>query len=49
MCSSDLADRLSQIPPAEAARMLEQVIPIISTFLGRYHTARARDFFTAME
>jgi len=44
-----LAERLSQIPPEDAARMLERIIPMISTFLGRYHASRARDFFAAIE
>lgn len=43
-----MADRLGQLPPDEAARMLEQGIPLISTFLSRYHQTRARNFFATV-
>jgi DNA-binding transcriptional MerR regulator len=43
-----LAPRLNAIPPAEAAQMLERVLPLIHAFLARYHVARARSFLSTL-
>jgi DNA-binding transcriptional MerR regulator len=43
-----LAPRLNDIPPAEAAQMLERVLPIIHTFIARYHVARAKSFLSTL-
>jgi DNA-binding transcriptional MerR regulator len=40
-----LGDRLiGKLPPKEAAEMVERALPIINTFLARYHTSQARNF-----
>jgi DNA-binding transcriptional MerR regulator len=38
-------DRLSSLPPAEAAAMVERARPLIHTFLVRYHDMKVRNFF----
>ncbi len=43
-----LAPRLNAIPPADAAQMLERVLPLIHAFLARYHVARARSFLSTL-
>lgn len=40
-----LSRRLSHLPPDEVAPMIEKALPIVHTFLTRYHGARVRDFF----
>lgn len=44
-----LSSRLSHLPPAQVAQMIERALPVIHAFLTRYHAARVRDFFEAME
>jgi DNA-binding transcriptional MerR regulator len=43
-----LAPRLNAIPPADAAQMLERVLPLIHAFLARYHVARAKSFLSTL-
>lgn len=40
-----ISSRLSEVPPDEAADMIERVIPIIHTLLTRLHESKVRDFF----
>jgi len=44
-----LFERLSHLPPDQVAKMIENVLPLLHTFLINYHTARVRDFFAASE
>ncbi len=41
-----LAPLVNVIPPAEAAQMVERVLPLIHAFIARYHVARARSFLS---
>lgn len=41
--------RLSRLSAERAAIMLEQVLPVIHSFVARYHAAQVRNFFAAME
>lgn len=41
-------ERLSRLPPEQAAAMLERSLPLINTFLTRYHEAKIKSFFAAM-
>jgi DNA-binding transcriptional MerR regulator len=43
-----LADKLSRLPPEKAAAMIEQALPLIHTFLVRYHDALARNFLATL-
>jgi len=43
-----LSRRLSHLPPEEAAPMIERALPVIHTFLTRYHAQRVRDFFGSL-
>ncbi|MFW6049633.1 MAG: MerR family transcriptional regulator [Myxococcota bacterium] len=43
-----ISSRLSGIPAADAASMIERALPLIHQFLTRYHAARVRDFFATM-
>lgn len=43
-----LSRRLSHLPPDEAAPMIERALPVIHTFLTRYHAQRVRDFFGSL-
>ncbi|MCC6624285.1 MAG: MerR family transcriptional regulator [Deltaproteobacteria bacterium] len=40
---------LVRFSPAEAARMIERVLPLIHRFLTRYHEAKIRRFFAALQ
>jgi DNA-binding transcriptional MerR regulator len=40
-------DRLSTLPPEEAAAMVERARPLIHTFLVRYHDTKVRNFFNS--
>jgi DNA-binding transcriptional MerR regulator len=42
-----LSERLISLSPEKAATMVERAMPIISTFLVRYHDALARNFVAA--
>jgi len=39
---------LVRFSPAEAARMIERVLPLVHRFLTRYHEAKIRRFFAAL-
>lgn len=41
-----LSGRLADHPPDEVARMIERALPIIGSFLSRYHERSVRDFFS---
>ncbi len=43
-----LSRRLSHLPPEEAAPMIERALPVIHTFLTRYHAQRVREFFGSL-
>ncbi len=43
-----LATRIARFSVAEAAPMLERLLPIIHTFLTRYHETRIRRFFSTL-
>ncbi len=43
-----LSRRLSHLPPDEAAPMVERALPVIHTFLTRYHAQRVREFFGSL-
>ena len=44
-----LSERLTRFDPAEAGRMVERVLPLVHRFIVRFHEARIRRFFAAME
>ncbi len=44
-----LSRRLSKLPPGQVAQMIERSLPIIHTFLTRYHASRVRSFFESVE
>ncbi len=44
-----LGRRLSDLPADDVAPMIEQALPVIHTFITRYHGARVRDFFASVE
>lgn len=46
---SMMLDRLGDQPPARVAAMLQAALPLIHTFLARYHAAQVRNFFAAIE
>jgi hypothetical protein len=43
-----LADRLEHLPPARVAAMIERILPIVATFLARFHDRKIREFFASM-
>ena len=43
-----LASRISHLPPAAVAGMVERALPILGQFLARYHTTRVRNFFSTL-
>ena len=43
-----LTEKLSHLPAERVAAMTAKVLPIISTFLARYHDTKVRHFFAAM-
>jgi DNA-binding transcriptional MerR regulator len=43
-----LAEKLSRLPPQKAAGMIEQALPLINTFLVRYHEALAQNFLATL-
>jgi hypothetical protein len=47
--TSMLRDRLSTLAPEKVAPMLERAIPIINTFLARYHESLVRSFFASIQ
>ena len=44
-----ISGRLSKLPPDEAASMIEKALPLIHSFLTRYHASRVRAFFGALD
>ncbi|MBZ4419857.1 MerR family transcriptional regulator [Myxococcus sp. RHSTA-1-4] len=42
-----LAKRLSGLPPGQGAELVRRALPLINTFLARYHTTQARNFLAA--
>ncbi|MEO0324475.1 MAG: MerR family transcriptional regulator [Myxococcota bacterium] len=38
-------DRLTDLPPEEVATMIERALPVLHTFLARFHAERFREFF----
>jgi len=43
-----LAARLSKLPADRAAAIIERALPLINSFLVRYHDTKVRNFFAAM-
>ena len=43
-----LASRLSHLPPDRVAAMIEKILPLVGTFLARYHDTKVRHFFASM-
>jgi DNA-binding transcriptional MerR regulator len=43
-----LATRFEGLPADQVATLIERSMPLINTFLARYHTARIRQFFTTI-
>jgi len=43
-----VATRLAHLPPARVAAMVERTLPLVHTFLARYHATRVRNFFAAV-
>lgn len=43
-----LNERLGQLPPDQVASIIELAIPIVHSFLVRYHEAKIRDFVAAL-
>ncbi|MEM9066956.1 MAG: MerR family transcriptional regulator [Myxococcota bacterium] len=43
-----VSGRLAGLPPSQAAAMIERALPVIHTFLTRYHASRVRDFFGSL-
>lgn len=43
-----LTSRLGHLPPDRVAEMVERGMPLVNTFLARYHTAKVRDFFATI-
>jgi hypothetical protein len=43
-----IASRLAHLPPEEAARMIERALPIVHSFLARYHADQVRELFEVM-
>ncbi len=43
-----LIPRLAKLPADRAAELFRRGLPLINSFLVRYHTAKARQFFTAL-
>lgn len=43
-----IASRLGNVPPEKAAQLLERALPLVHTFIARYHVERARGFFSTL-
>lgn len=43
-----LLPRLSHLPPERVAAMVERALPIVNSFIARYHTTKVRNFFAAL-
>jgi hypothetical protein len=44
-----LASRIERLAPDEAAKMIEQSLPIVHGILTSMHTAKIRNFFASLE
>jgi DNA-binding transcriptional MerR regulator len=44
-----LKHRMSTLPPAQVAELVGRILPLIHTFLARFHTSLMRTFFSAIE
>jgi len=44
-----LSRRLAHLPPEQVAQMIERALPVIHTFLTRYHSSRVEDFFESVD
>jgi len=42
-----LTERLAGLAPEQAASMVERALPLINSFLARYHTSQARNFLAS--
>jgi len=42
-------ERLQDLSPSEASRMVDRGVPLINEFLGRYHAARIRNFLASID
>lgn len=43
-----ISGRLAHLPPEQVAQMIERALPIIHTFLTRYHASQVREFFDSL-
>lgn len=43
-----LLERLSHLPPDRVAAMVERILPLVTTFLVRYHETKVREFFVSV-
>ncbi len=43
-----LTERLSELPPEEVAQLVTRALPLITTFLTRFHEVKIRNFFSAL-
>lgn len=43
-----ISGRLAALPPEQAAEMIERALPVIHTFLTRFHASRVREFFDSL-
>jgi DNA-binding transcriptional MerR regulator len=43
-----MKDRIAQLAPDQVAAMVERSVPIINTFMARYHEALMRSFFASL-
>lgn len=43
-----LSERIAHLSPEQVARMVEKSLPLINTFLVKYHEAKIRNFFAAL-
>ena len=43
-----ITGRVEHVDPARVAAMVERALPLINTFLARYHATKVRNFFAAL-
>ncbi len=43
-----ISGRLAHLPPEQVAQMIERALPVIHTFLTRFHASRVREFFDSL-
>lgn len=44
-----LTPRLNDVPPDQLAALVQRVLPLLNTFLTRYHNTKIRNFFAALD